>query len=133
MTEMAKKKARKKAAPKKAKLGKAAGAAPAHMIDRLYAVIASRKGADPETSYTAKLMARGKIKLAQKLGEEAVETLIEAVRGDNKKLVEESADVLYHLLALWATCGVRPERVWRELERREGRSGIEEKASRPRS
>lgn len=131
---MAKKKAHKKAAPKKAKRKKAAASAPpAHTIDRLYAVIASRKGADPETSYTAKLMARGKIKLAQKLGEEAVETLIEAVRGDNKKLVEESADVLYHLLALWATCGVRPERVWRELERREGRSGIEEKASRPRS
>jgi phosphoribosyl-ATP pyrophosphohydrolase len=130
---MAKKKARKKAAPKKAKRRTAArAAAPVHMIDRLYATIASRKGADPNTSYTAKLMARGRVKLAQKLGEEAVETLIEAVRGDNKKMVEESADVLYHLLALWATCGVRPERVWRELERREGRSGIEEKASRTR-
>jgi phosphoribosyl-ATP pyrophosphohydrolase len=102
-----------------------------HMLDRLYATIESRRGADPSTSYTAKLMARGRDKLAQKLGEEATEAVIEAVKGDAEKLVKESADVLYHLLALWATLGVRPDDVWAELERREGVSGIAEKAARP--
>jgi phosphoribosyl-ATP pyrophosphohydrolase len=101
-----------------------------HMLDRLYATIESRKGADPQTSYTAKLMARGLDKLAQKLGEEATEAVIEAVKGDADKLVLESADLLYHLLALWATVGVKPVQVWTELAHREGVSGIEEKARR---
>ena len=101
-----------------------------HMLDRLYATIDSRRGADPSTSYTAKLMARGREKLAQKLGEEATEAVIEAVKGDAKKLVAESADLLYHLLALWATLGIRPDKVWAELERREGASGLAEKAAR---
>jgi phosphoribosyl-ATP pyrophosphohydrolase len=101
-----------------------------HMLDRLFATIESRKGADPTTSYTARLMARGQEKLAQKLGEEATEAVIEAIKGDARKLVLESADLLYHLLALWATIGVKPDDVWSELARREGVSGIEEKAKR---
>lgn len=101
-----------------------------HMLDRLYATIESRRGADPSTSYTAKLMARGREKLAQKLGEEATEAVIEAIKGDRKKLVAESADLLYHLLALWATLEVKPDEVWDELARREGVSGIAEKTAR---
>src|SRR6202012_3174130 len=72
--------------------------ADAETLDRLYKAILDRRGADPETSYTAKLFHRGRAKIAQKLGEEAVETVIEAVAGDKEKLAEESADLLYHLL-----------------------------------
>ena len=100
-------------------------------LDRLHAVIASRRGADPATSYTAKLFARGPDKIAQKLGEEAVETVIEGVRGDTARLIAESADLLYHLLLLWASRGVAPAEVWRALEARAGTSGIAEKQSRP--
>src|SRR5882757_1583257 len=101
-----------------------------HMLDRLYATIDSRRGADPSTSYTAKLMARGRDKLAQKLGEEATEAVIEAVKGDRQKLIAESADLLYHLLALWATLDIVPDQVWDELARREGASGLAEKSAR---
>ncbi|MDF3073268.1 MAG: phosphoribosyl-ATP pyrophosphatase [Alphaproteobacteria bacterium] len=125
---MAKQSKKKKAAPKK-KL-KAKKTARLHTLEQLYKTIESRKGKDPNSSYTARLMAKGPIKLAQKLGEEAIETAIEGVRGDRKKLVEESADLLYHLLALWASRGVKPQQVWAELARREGRSGLEEKAAR---
>jgi phosphoribosyl-ATP pyrophosphohydrolase len=123
---------KKKAAKSKKAHGRLAAASEpeTHMLDRLYATIESRKGADPSTSYTAKLMARGRDKLAQKLGEEATEAVIEAIKGDTKKLVAESADLLYHLLALWATLGIRPDDVWDELARREGVSGIAEKAKR---
>ena len=100
------------------------------VLDALYAVLLSRKDADPETSYTAKLFAKGEAKIAQKLGEEAVETVIEAVRGDNTALAAESADLLYHLLALWAARGVTPDEVWAALEERQGTSGLAEKASR---
>lgn len=103
----------------------------ARVLDRLSAVIRSRRGADPATSYTAKLFARGRPKIAQKLGEEAVETVIEAVRGDPAAIASESADLLYHLLVLWADAGVDPAAVWAALEAREGTSGIAEKASRP--
>jgi len=106
------------------------GEPPVHMLDRLYATIESRRGADPSTSYTAKLMARGREKLAQKLGEEATEAVIEAIKGDREKLVAESADLLYHLLALWATLRIEPADVWDELARREGVSGLAEKAGR---
>ena len=99
-------------------------------LDRLWRVIESRRGADPATSYTAKLFARGTPKIAQKLGEEAVEAVIEGVRGDPVALVGESADVLYHLLVLWAACGVTPADVAAELARREGTSGIAEKKGR---
>lgn len=105
-------------------------AADAAIVDRLYAVIASRKGADPEVSYTARLFAKGTAKLAQKLGEEAVEAAIAAVQRNRDELVQESADVLYHLLVVWADAGVTPADVWAELKRREGRSGVEEKKAR---
>src|SRR5215467_227244 len=120
------KKAKKKALKKRLENGHAAD----HVLDRLYAVIHSRKGADPETSYTARLFSRGRQQIAKKLGEEAVEALIEGIRGDKAKLVGESADMLYHLLTLWAATGVKPKAVWTELARREGLSGIAEKASR---
>ncbi|MBW7852429.1 MAG: phosphoribosyl-ATP diphosphatase [Rhodospirillales bacterium] len=101
-----------------------------HPLDELYAVIAGRRGGDPETSYTAKLFARGRGKIAQKVGEEAVETVIAALSRPADELVGESADLLYHLLVLWAECGVAPDRVWEELRRRQGTSGIAEKRSR---
>src|SRR5579863_10070899 len=104
-----------------------------HVLDRLYVVINSRKGADPETSYTARLFSRGRQQIAKKLGEEAVEALIEGIRGDKPKLIGESADMLYHLLTLWAAVNVKPQSVWNELARREGLSGIAEKASRRRT
>lgn len=99
-------------------------------LDRLYGVVLSRRGADAATSYTAKLFAEGSAKIAKKLGEEAVETVIEGVRGDGPRLVAESADLLYHLLVLWADRGVVPEEVWRALDARVGRSGLAEKKSR---
>ena len=102
------------------------------MLERLYAVIDSRKGADPDTSYTARLFSRGRQQIAKKLGEEAVEAVIEGIRGDRPKLVAESADLLYHLLTLWAANNVKPQAVWNELARREGLSGIAEKAARKR-
>jgi phosphoribosyl-ATP pyrophosphohydrolase len=101
-----------------------------HMLNRLYAVIASRKGADADSSYTAKLFARGTPKIAQKVGEEAVETVIAALAQDRAAVTAESADLLYHLMVLWADKGVAPEDVWAELARREGVSGLTEKASR---
>jgi len=100
------------------------------VLDRLHAVVLSRRAADPAISHSARLLARGTAKVAQKFGEEAVECLIEAVGGDRSALIAESADVLYHLLVLWVSAGVRPEEVWTELQRREGVSGIAEKASR---
>lgn len=91
----------------------------AHTLDRLYAVVASRKGADPESSYTARLYDKGVAKIAQKVGEEAVETVIDGVAGKKDRLVSESADLLYHLLVLWAARDVDPEDVWAELAKRE--------------
>ncbi|MDA8251981.1 MAG: phosphoribosyl-ATP diphosphatase [Rhodospirillales bacterium] len=102
----------------------------ASVLDRLYAVVLSRRDADPAVSHSARLLSRGTAKVAQKFGEEAVECLIEAVAGNRDALVAESADVLYHLLVLWVASGVAPEEVWTELRRREGISGIAEKASR---
>ena len=95
-------------------------AADARILDELYAVVESRKGADPKTSGTARLFDRGTAKIAQKVGEEAVEALIEGVRGDKEHLAEESADLLYHLLVLWADQKVKPEAVWAALEKRRG-------------
>jgi phosphoribosyl-ATP pyrophosphohydrolase len=99
-------------------------------LERLWRVILSRRGGDPETSYTARLLARGRAKIAQKLGEEAVEAVIEGVRDDRTALVGESADLLYHLFVLWADAGVTPDDIAAELARREGISGIDEKRSR---
>lgn len=100
------------------------------ILRRLYDTIASRKGADPVASYTAKLFDGGTEKIAQKLGEEAVETVIAAVAKDRDATIGESADLLYHLLVAWADAGIAPEDVLTELERREGTSGLAEKASR---
>jgi phosphoribosyl-ATP pyrophosphohydrolase len=124
---MAKKKKAKNRAPKKRK---EKPVVVEHVLDRLYAVIDSRRGADPDTSYTARLFSRGRQQIAKKLGEEAVETVIEGIRGDRPKLVGESADMLYHLLTLWAANRVKPQSVWSELARREGLSGLAEKAAR---
>ena len=99
-------------------------------LERLFATIEARKGADPDTSWTAKLLAKGPEKCAEKFGEEAVEAIIEAVKGDRAKLTSEAADVLYHLLVMLAARDVTLADVLAELERREGTSGIAEKAAR---
>ncbi len=99
-------------------------------LARLWRTIEERRGADPAVSYTARLMARGTPKIAQKLGEEAVETVIEGVGGSPAAIVGESADLIYHLLVLWAAAGVSPADVAAELAGREGTSGIEEKRAR---
>lgn len=101
-----------------------------HTLDALYAVVATRKGADPKESYTGKMFAKGRNKIAQKVGEEAVETAIAAVAEGKEDVISESADLLYHLTVLWADCGVTPDDIWVELERRFGTSGIDEKKSR---
>ncbi len=101
-----------------------------HTLDRLAATIAARKGADPESSWTAKLLAKGPEKCAEKFGEEAVEAIIEAVKGDRAKLTAEAADVLYHLLVMLAARDVALADVMAELDRREGVSGLTEKAGR---
>ena len=100
-------------------------------LDRLAATIAARKGADPATSWTAKLLAAGPEKCAGKFGEEAVEAIIEAVKGDRARLTAEAADVIYHLLVMLAARDVTLSDVLAELDRREGVSGIAEKAARP--
>ncbi len=100
-------------------------------LERLAATVESRRGADPESSWTASLLARGPEKCAEKFGEEAIEAIIEAVRGDRARLTSEAADVLFHLLVMLAARGVSLAEVLAELERREGVSGIQEKASRP--
>ncbi|MBL8832473.1 MAG: phosphoribosyl-ATP diphosphatase [Rhodospirillales bacterium] len=97
---------------------------------RLFRTIESRRNADPEVSHTAKLFQKGTKKIAQKVGEEAVEVVIEAIRNNRKRLVDESADLMYHLLVLWADAHIEPHEIWDELARRAGMSGIAEKASR---
>lgn len=100
-------------------------------LERLAATVESRRDADPGSSWTAKLLSLGPEKCAEKFGEEAVEAIIEAVRGDRERLTSEAADVLFHLLVMLAARGVTLAEVLAELERREGVSGIKEKASRP--
>ena len=97
---------------------------------RLAATIAARKGADPDTSWTAKLLAAGPEKCAEKFGEEAVEAIIEAVKGDRARLISEAGDVIYHLLVMLAARDITLDDVLAELERREGVSGMVEKAAR---
>ena len=99
-------------------------------LARLWATIEYRKPADPETSWTARLLAKGPEKTAEKFGEEAVEAIIEATKGDKAGLTAEAADVLYHLLVMLAASDVSLNDVLAELDRREGISGLEEKASR---
>lgn len=125
------KKARKKALKRRRTDG--LNGSSEHVLDQLYVLIERRKRADPDTSYTARLFGRGRQQIAKKLGEEAVETLIEGIRGDRPKLVGESADMLYHLLALWAATSVKPKTVWAELTRREGLSAVAKRPSRKNS
>ena len=99
-------------------------------LSRLAHTIEARKSADPETSWTARLLALGPEKTAEKFGEEAVEAIIEAVKGDREKLREEAADVLYHLLVMLAARDVELGEVLAVLDAREGISGIDEKAAR---
>jgi phosphoribosyl-ATP pyrophosphohydrolase len=104
--------------------------APGVILDRLYKVIESRRNADPAVSHTAKLFQKGTRKIAQKVGEEAVEVVIEAIREKRERLIAESADLMYHLLVMWADAKINPGEVWDELARREGVSGIAEKRAR---
>ena len=96
-------------------------------LDRLYLAVIAAKDLDPATSRTAKLFQQGPSKMAKKLAEEAIEVVIDAVNGDYQAVVRESADLLYNLTVLWAAAGVRPEDVWREMDRREQLLGIAEK------
>ncbi len=99
-------------------------------LTALYAVIISRKDANPESSYVAKLFARGRKKMAQKVGEEGVETALAGALNDRSEIISESADLLFHLMVLWADAGIMPEDVAAEFVRREGVSGIDEKKAR---
>jgi phosphoribosyl-ATP pyrophosphohydrolase len=103
----------------------------AETLDRLAATIEARRGADPASSYTAKLLSQGAERLAKKFGEEAVETVIAAAAGDTAATASESADLIYHWLVLLAGLGVSLDEVAAALEAREGASGLVEKASRP--
>ncbi|KGJ06338.1 phosphoribosyl-ATP pyrophosphatase [Paracoccus halophilus] len=105
-------------------------ALPQTALQRLAATIETRRSADPETSWTAKLLSKGPEKCAEKFGEEAIEAIIEAVKGDRDKLVREAADTVYHLLVMLAARDLTLADVEAELDRRDGRSGIEEKAAR---
>ena len=101
-----------------------------HILDKLFQTIESRKGADAQNSYVASLFEKGTSKIAEKIGEEATETIIEAVKGDKEKLAQESADLLFHLMVLWSDAGLKPDDIFKILENREGISGHEEKESR---
>jgi phosphoribosyl-ATP pyrophosphohydrolase len=105
--------------------------ASADVLNRLWMIIDSRKDADPEVSHSARLLARGASRVAQKLGEEAVECLIEVMAGNRAGTIAESADVLYHLLVAWVHAGIRPEEVWQELQNRESVSHLTEGPSGP--
>ena len=99
------------------------------VLERLFEVIESRKGTSSDLSYTAHLFDSGTTEIAKKVGEEAVETIIAALSAP-EFIASESADLLYHLLVLWSAAGIKPADVWLELDKREGVSGIAEKASR---
>ena len=101
-----------------------------HPVDRLFKTIVSRKKADPAKSYTAKLLKKGVAQCAKKLGEESIETALAAVAKNKRALKAESADLIYHLLVVWAACGIKPKDVYAELARRERQSGLAEKAAR---
>jgi phosphoribosyl-ATP pyrophosphohydrolase len=112
-------------------VGPADGAA---ILERLWETVDARRASgDVRRSHSARLLARGRAKVAQKLGEEAVECVIEAALGRRDATVLESADLLYHLIVLWVDAGIRPAEVWQELARRQGISGLAEKAARPRA
>jgi phosphoribosyl-ATP pyrophosphohydrolase len=96
-------------------------------LERLYRAVIAAKDLDPAISRTARLFQRGPAKMAKKLAEEAIEVVIDAISGNTPAVVRESADLLYNLTVLWASAGVRPDDVWREMERREHLLGIAEK------
>src|SRR6476620_10446668 len=96
-------------------------------LERLYLAVLAARDLDPATSRTARLFQRGPAKMAKKLAEEAIEVVIDAVNRDSDAVIRESADLLYNLTVLWASAGVRPEDVWREMARREAMLGIAEK------
>jgi phosphoribosyl-ATP pyrophosphohydrolase len=96
-------------------------------LERLYLAVLAARDLDPATSRTARLFQRGPSRMAKKLAEEAIEVVIDAVNGDAPAVVRESADLLYNLTVLWVSAGVKPEDVWREMERREDMLGIAEK------
>ena len=96
-------------------------------LERLYLAVLAARDLDPATSRTARLFQRGPSKMAKKLAEEAIEVVIDAVNGDSEAVIRESADLLYNLTVLWASAGVRPEDIWREMTRREDMLGIAEK------
>jgi phosphoribosyl-ATP pyrophosphohydrolase len=100
-------------------------------LERLYQAVLAARDLDPATSRTARLFQRGPSKMAKKLAEEAIEVAIDAVNGDNEAVVRESADLLYNLTVLWASAGVTPQNVWREMARREDLLGIAEKLPKP--
>ena len=100
-------------------------------LDDLEQIISARAQADPDESWTARLLAKGPEKAAEKLGEEAIEAVIEAVRNDPERLTSEAADVLFHLLVMLHARGVKIADVMQELSRRQSQSGLQEKASRP--
>ena len=100
-------------------------------IERLYQAVIAAKDLDPAVSRTARLFQRGPAKMAKKLAEEAIEVVIDAVNGKTDAVIRESADLLYNLTVLWASAGVKPEDVWREMERRERLLGIAEKLPKP--
>lgn len=100
------------------------------VLDQLANVIKSRKNADPEISYTAQLLNDGISEIARKVGEEAVECVVSSFSNKKKELIDESADLLFHLLVLWTANEISPYEVWNEISRREGVSGILEKAGR---
>ncbi len=102
----------------------------AEILDRLEQVIASRKGGDASKSYVAKLFSKGRKKIAQKVGEEGVELSLAGVLDDKADAIGESADLLFHMMVLWADMGIAPDDIYGELARREGISGIDEKNSR---
>ena len=96
-------------------------------LDRLYQAVLAAKAADPAHSRTARLLRAGRAKMAKKLAEEAVEVVIDAMHGDRDAVVKESADLIYNLVVLWVSTGIRPEEVWKEMDRRERLLGIAEK------
>jgi phosphoribosyl-ATP pyrophosphohydrolase len=96
-------------------------------ITRLYQAANACRNDDPSTSRTARLLRSGRAKMAKKLAEEAVEVVIDAMHGDRNAVIKESADLIYNLVVLWVSTGIRPEDVWKEMERRERLLGIAEK------
>ena len=96
-------------------------------IERLYKSVVDLKKGDPAHSRTARLMRAGRSKIAKKLAEEAVEVVIDAMQGDRQAVMRESADLLYHVVVLWASVGLKPQEIWAEMDRRERLLGLAEK------